>query len=311
MDRLSAMRVFARVAELGSFSAAAAALALSRATVSAQVAALEKDLGARLLDRTTRRVALTGDGTRFLTRCQRVFLELRAAEEELGPGDTEPSGRLVAHVAASLGRQLVIPALPGLLARHPSLQIDLRLGESPADPLAEGADIAIRGGTVSDPALVVQRAAASHWITCASPGYLERHGWPGTSGDLAAHQLIGYQAPGAATPHSWLLREGSRQRSLRPLCRATLDDPEALLAAALQGGGIVQTLDLLAAQALERRELVVLLPGSAVRGPPVSVIYPQDGQDSAAVRVFAAFAVDLLARCQQRAGIATGLMDTP
>jgi LysR family transcriptional regulator for bpeEF and oprC len=311
MDRLSAMRIFSRVAELGSFSAAAAALALSRATVSSQVAALEKDLGARLLDRTTRRVALTDDGTRFLARCQRVFLELQAAEGEFGLGDEEPSGRLVARVAASLGRQLVIPALPGLLARHPFLQIDLRLGESPTDPLAEGVDIAIRGGTVSDPALVVRRAAASHWITCASPGYLEHHGWPRTPGDLAAHQLIGYQAPGAATPHGWLFREGSRQRSLRPHCRATLDDPEALLAAALQGGGIVQTLDLLAAQALERRELVVLLPGSAVRGPPVSVIYPQDGRDSTAVRVFAAFAVDLMARCQQRVGIATGLMDTP
>jgi len=311
MDRLAAMKIFARVAELGSFSAAAEALGLSRPTVSTQVAALEKELGARLLDRTTRRVDLTGDGTRFLARCQRVFLELQAAEGELGPSSGEPGGRIVAHVAASLARRLVIPALPDLLARHPSLEIDLRLGEGSVDPLADGVDIAVRGGTVSDPRLVARRAAASHWITCASPGYLERHGWPRAPDDLAEHQLIGYQAPSAAKPHSWIFREGSRQLSLQPTCRATLDDPEALLAAAVRGAGILQTMDLLAAEALETRELVVLLPGSAVRGPPVSVIYPLDGQASAGVRLFADFAVELLGRCQRRAALVTGLMDAP
>ena len=305
------MTIFARVAELGSFSAAAELLDLSRATVSTQVAALEKDLGVRLLNRTTRKVALTGDGTRFLARCQRIFLELRAAEAELTPSGEEPRGRLVAHIAASLGRQLVIPALPDLLARHPSLEIDLRLGDGIANPLADGADIAVRAGTVSDPRLIVRRAAASHWITCASPDYLERRGWPRTPGDLARHQLLGYQAPGAARPHSWIFRQGGRQLSLEPQCRIILDDPESLLAAAVQGAGILHTMDLLAVQALERRELVALLPGSAVRGAPVSVIYPQSGQGSAGVRLFADFAIDLLGRCQQRAAVMTGLMDAP
>jgi len=311
MDRLSAMKVFTRVAELGSFSRAAQALDLSRATVSTQIARLEKSLGTRLLDRTTRRVALTDDGRRFLARCQRVLLELQAAEGELGLSGQEPGGRLVVHVTAALGRQLVMPALPDLLARRPSLELDLRLGEGSVDPPAEGVDIAIRGGTVSDGRLVVQRAAASHWITCASPGYLERHGWPQTPDDLSAHQLLGYRAPAAEAPHSWIFREGRRQLSLTPRCRSTCDDAEALLAAAVRGAGIVQTLDLLAAEALERRELVVLLPGTAVRGPPLSVIYPQDGRACAAVRFFSDFAVDLLGCCQRRAGTATGLMDSP
>jgi LysR family transcriptional regulator for bpeEF and oprC len=187
----------------------------------------------------------------------------------------------------------------------------LTLCEAGPNPAAGEADVAIRGGSVSDPRLAVQRTAASHWITCASPAYLKRHGWPRTPDDLAAHQLIGYRAPGAADPHGWMFRVGNRPMPLKPHCRATLDDPEALLAAAIGGAGIIQTLDLLAAQALEARELAVVLPGTAVRGPPVSVICPRGGSSPVAARLFAAFAVELLGRCQQRAGISTGLMDSP
>jgi LysR family transcriptional regulator for bpeEF and oprC len=311
MDRLAAMKVFARVAELGSFSAAAEALELSRASVSTQVAALEKDLAARLLSRTTRKVALTDDGARFLQRCHRVFQELRAAEEELREPGEVPTGRLLVHGAASLGRQLVSPALPDLLTRYPSLGVDLRLSDRIVDPPQEGVDIALRGGTVSDPRLIARRVATSHWITCGSPAYLEQHGWPREPGDLRAHRLLGYRAPGAARPHCWFFREGGRQLSLEPACHATFDDPEALLAAAAQGGGIVQAMDLLAAGALEKRELVVVLPGTAVRGPPVSVIYPQAEEAAASVRLFVEFAAGLLGLCQRRAAGATGLMDAP
>jgi LysR family transcriptional regulator for bpeEF and oprC len=307
MDQLAAMKVFGEVAERGSFSAAAESLGLSRAAVSTQVAALEKHLGVRLLDRTTRRVALTRDGTRFLERCRQVFRELRAAQDELGTSGEQPAGRLTVHLAAALGRQLLIPALPGFLARYPSLDVDLRLSDRLVEPPDEGVDLAVRGGSVSNPRLAVRPAAASHWITCASPDYLERHGWPQAPGGLGSHQLIGYRGAGAAKPHSWIFREGRRQLSLEPVCRATLDDPEALLAAAARGAGIIQTMDLLAAAALERGALAIVLPGTAVRGPPVSVIYPRVGQENAKLRVFATFAVELLGRCQRRAASATGL----
>lgn len=305
------MNVFARVAELGSFSAAAERLGLSRATVSSQVSALEQDLGARLLRRTTRRVALTDDGARFLQRCERVFQELRAAEDELQQSGEPPAGRLVAHVTASLGRQLVAPALPDFLDRYPSLDVDLRLGERIVDPPEDGVDVAVRAGTVGDPRRAAQRAATSHWITCGSPSYLERHGWPQVPDDLHSHQLVGYRAAGAARPHSWIFRDGRRQHSLEPACRTTLDDPEALLALAIGGGGLIQTMDLLAARALATRQLAVVLPGTAVRGPPVSVIYPQAGQAATGVRLFAGFVIDLLADHQRQTAAVTGLMDAP
>jgi LysR family transcriptional regulator for bpeEF and oprC len=311
MDQLAAMRAFARVAELGSFSAAADALGLSRAAVSTQIAALEKRFGTRLLHRTTRKVALTRDGSRLLERCRPVFRELQAAEDELDPSRELPAGRLKVHLVASLGRQLLVPALPGFLARYPSLELDVHLSDRIVDPPDEGMDVAIRSGTITNPGLLARRAAASRWITCASPGYLDGHGWPHTPTELLSHQLIGHRGPATGLPHSWIFREGRRQLSLEPPCRATLDDPEALLAAAVQGAGIIQTTDLLAATALEARQLITLLPGTAVRGPPISVIYPQVGQDAAKVRAFAEFAVEVLGGWQRRVAGVTGLMDTP
>lgn len=310
MDQLAAMKVFTRVAELGSFSGAADALDLSRAMVSTQVAALEKRYGVRLLNRTTRKVALTSEGKRFLERCRRVFNELQAAEEDLSHARETPSGRLKVDVPGSFGRYLLMPALPGFLARYPEVQIDVRINDRVVDLVAEQVDVAVRGGTVADPNLVARRAVGSRWITCASPAYLDQHGWPQSTADLAPHRLIGQLAPTTARPRSWVFQEGSRQLSLEPVFHATSDSPEALLVAAIHGAGIIQTMDLLAARPLQARELVVLLPGTAVRGPPVSVVYPQANQRLAKVRVFTDFTIDLLRQWQRRVAAITGLPDT-
>lgn len=310
MDQLAAMKVFARVAELGSFSAAADALDLSRAMASTQVAALEKRYGVRLLNRTTRKVALTSEGERFLEHCRRVFSELQAAEDDLSRAREKPSGRLKVDVPGAFGRYLLMPALPAFLARYPEVQIDVRINDRLVDLVAEQVDVAVRGGTITDPNLVVRRAVGSRWITCASPAYLDEHGWPQVPADLAPHHLVGYLAPGTARPRSWVFQEGSRQLALEPAFQATSDSPEALLIAAVHGAGVIQTMDLLAARPLQARELVVLLPGTAVRGPPVSVVYPQASQRLAKVRVFTDFTIDLLRQWQRRVAAITGLPDT-
>lgn len=310
MDQLAAMKVFARVAELGSFSAAADALDLSRAMASTQVAALEKRYGVRLLNRTTRKVALTSEGERFLEHCRRVFSELQAAEDDLSRAREKPSGRLKVDVPGAFGRYLLMPALPAFLARYPEVQIDVRINDRLVDLVAEQVDVAVRGGTITDPNLVVRRAVGSRWITCASPAYLDGHGWPQVPADLAPHHLVGYLAPGTARPRSWVFQEGSRQLALEPAFQATSDSPEALLIAAVHGAGVIQTMDLLAARPLQARELVVLLPGTAVRGPPVSVVYPQASQRLAKVRVFTDFTIDLLRQWQRRVAAITGLPDT-
>jgi len=310
MDQLAAMKVFARVAELGSFSAAADALDLSRAMASTQVAALEKRYGVRLLNRTTRKVALTSEGERFLEHCRRVFSELQAAEDDLSRAREKPSGRLKVDVPGAFGRYLLMPALPAFLARYPEVQIDVRINDRLVDLVAEQVDVAVRGGTITDPNLVVRRAVGSRWITCASPAYLDGRGWPQVPADLASHHLVGYLAPGTARPRSWVFQEGSRQLALEPAFQATSDSPEALLIAAVHGAGVIQTMDLLAARPLQARELVVLLPGTAVRGPPVSVVYPQASQRLAKVRVFTEFTIDLLRQWQRRVAAITGLPDT-
>lgn len=311
MDQLAAMRVFTRVAELGSFTAAADALDLSRAMVSTQVAGLEKRYGIRLLNRTTRKVALTSEGSRFLDHCRRVFAELQAAEDDLAHARERPRGRLTVDVPGAFGRYLLMPALPGFMARYPDLEVDIRVNDRLVDLVSERVDVAVRGGTITDPNLVVRRAVGSRWITCAAPSYLDRHGWPQAPADLAAHQLIGYVAPGSARPRAWVFQEGARQSTYEPLLKASSDSFEALLIAAVSGAGIVQATDLLAARALQQRELVVLLPGTAVRGPPVSVVYPQAGQGLAKVRVFTDFTIQLLRQWQRRVAAVTGLMDPP
>lgn len=311
MDQLAAMRVFARVAELGSFTAAAEALGLSRAMTSTQVAALEKRFGVRLLNRTTRKVALTSEGARFLEHCRRVFTELQTAEDDLSHARERPRGRLTVDVPGAFGRHLLMPALPEFLARYPELTLDVRINDRLVDLVEEQVDVAVRGGTIADPNLVVRRAVGSRWITCASPDYLDRRGWPQAPADLAAHDLIGSRTTRSQQGRGWVFQDGQRQLSMAPAFRATCDSPEALLVAAVSGAGIIQTTDLLAAPTLQRRELVVLLPGTAVRGPPVSVVYPQAGQRLAKVRVFTEFTIALLRRWQRRVAAATGLMDPP
>lgn len=311
MDQLAAMRVFARVAELGSFTAAADALGLSRAMASTQVAALEKRFRIRLLNRTTRKVALTSEGSRYLEHCRRVFAELQSAEDDLSRARERPSGRLTVDVPGAFGRHLLMPALPDFLARYPELTLDVRISDRTVDLVAERVDVAVRGGTVTDPNLVARRAVGSRWITCASPGYLERRGWPGSPADLADHDLIGFRTQLPQSGRGWVFQDGQRQMTLAPSFRATCDSPEALLVAAASGAGIIQTMDLLAARPLQDRELVVLLPGTAVRGPPVSVVYPQAGQRLAKVRVFTDFTIELLRSWQRRVATATGLLDPP
>ena len=306
MDQLSAMRTFVRVAELGSFSRAADALDLSRAMVSTQVAGLEKQYGVRLLNRTTRKVALTSEGSRFLERCQRVFGELQGAQDDLSHARERPQGRLRVDVPGAFGRNLLVPALPRFLSRYPELSIDLRINDRLVDLVAEQVDVAVRGGTVSDPNLVARHAVGSRWITCASPVYLERHGWPQTLEDLGSHRLIGYLGPGSARSRAWMFEESGRMRSLEADFRVTSDSPEALLLAAINGAGLIQTMDLLAARALEQRDLVVVLPGTSVRGPPVSVVYPPAGHRLAKVRVFAEFTIELLRKWQSRVAEITG-----
>jgi LysR family transcriptional regulator, regulator for bpeEF and oprC len=192
MDRLRAMQVFSLVAELGSFSKAADALNLPNATVSTLVAQLEAHLQAKLLARTTRRIALTEDGSAYLERIRRLLTELADIEDALAGQTRAPQGRVRVDVPAAAGRHVLAPALPDFCARYPGITVEIGSTDRPVDLIAEGVDCVIRGGAVHDETLVAKPLGEFETITCAAPSYLARAGEPRTLDDFAQHTAVNF-----------------------------------------------------------------------------------------------------------------------
>ena len=310
MEALQAMQAFSRVAELGSFTRAADELGLSRAMVSTHVRRLEKRYGLRLLNRTTRKVALTPAGAEYLGHCRRVFAELTAADETLRRAQEQPTGRVRLDVPGSFGRHILLPALPDFLARHPGIDLDLRFNERVVDLVKDGVDLAVRAGTVTDPDVVAHRISGSRWITCASPHYLARHGRPQTIADLADHVLIGSIPAGGAHPRPWLFaNDAAPAAELR--FRLTVNEAEAAMLAAARGAGITQTMDLLAARELVDGNLVTVLTEHTHPGPALSIVHTPAAQRLARVRVCSDFLRGLCEYVVQRAAAHTGTRPIP
>jgi LysR family transcriptional regulator for bpeEF and oprC len=300
------MQAFSRVAELGSFTRAADELGLSRAMVSTHVRRLEQRFGLKLLNRTTRKVAVTPAGADYLGHCRRIFAEIAAAEETLRQSKEQPTGRLRVDVPGSFGRHILLPALPDFLARYPGIDLEIRFNERVVDLVRENVDLAVRAGTVTDPNLVALRISGSRWITCASPAYLDRHGRPQTIEDLANHALIGAIPAGSAQPRPWTFAN-AESGSFEPRFRMTVNEAEAAMLAAASGAGITQTMDLLAARELVEGHLVMVLTQHTQLGPPLSIVHTPAAQRLARVRVFSEFLRGLLEYVAQRAALHTGL----
>jgi DNA-binding transcriptional LysR family regulator len=295
MDQLVAMRVFTRVAERGSFAQAADELDISRAAASAHVAALEKHLGARLLNRTTRRVSLTAEGTDYLRRARRILDEIHDAEETLRGSRSKPQGRLRVDVPVTFGRYLLLPALPEFTRRYPAIELDIRLNDRVVDLVAERVDIALRVGPLRQTAIVARRIAQTNIVTCASPTYLADRGEPRTPDDLREHRLLGVSPAAGGTPE-WTFPPPYTPKRLKLNFALTFNAAEAPVIAAAAGLGIVHTADLIVAEYIARGELRLILEGFIVPGPPISLVYPSSGHQSAKVRVFSDFAADLMHR---------------
>ena len=311
MDPLQAMQAFSKVAELASFTRAADELGLSRAMVSTHVQRLEKRFGLKLLNRTTRTVALTPAGAEYLGHCRRVFHEIRAAEDMLRRAQEQPEGRLRVDVPGSFGRHILLPALPEFLARYPRIKLELQLNERIVDLVQEEIDLTVRAGTVTDPNLVAQRVSGSRWITCASPAYLAKHGRPRTVADLANHVLIGSTPADSRQPRPWLFAADAGAPAGQPEYQMTINETEASMLAAAHGAGITQTMDLLAARALADGTLVLVLPETTLRGPPLSIVHTPAAQRLARVRVFSDFLRVLLEGVVRRTAAVTGLPPEP
>ncbi len=295
MDQLLAMRVFSRVAERGSFGQAADELGVSRAAASGHVAALEKHLGVRLLNRTTRRVSLTSEGAEYLRRCRRILDEIQDAEETLRGARSRPQGLLRVDVPVAFGRYLLLPALPEFTRRYPAIDLDIRLNDRVVDLVAERVDVALRVGNLQQSGLVARRVAQISVVTCASPTYLADHGEPQTPDDLRQHRLLATTPAGGGSPE-WSYPAPYTARRLKLHFAMQFNAAEAPVIAAAAGLGITRTVDLLVAEYVGRGELKLILNDFVVPGPVMSLVYPSAGHQSPKVRVFSDFAADLTRR---------------
>jgi LysR family transcriptional regulator for bpeEF and oprC len=300
MDQLACMRSFVRVADLHSFTRAADALGVSRAVISTHVAELEKHLRCQLLHRTTRRVGLTSDGAEYLARCQRILAELDGADEMLRGTRLSPQGRLRVDVPVVFGRALLIPALAKFTARYPQLQLEVQLNDRVVDLIAEEIDLVVRVGAVREPELIARRIVNTRLLTCASPDYLREHGVPAAPEELRRHKLIGHLGAGSRRPHKWQFQRGTVRRQLAFPCSVAFNSVEAQIMAALRGAGIVQSMDLVVAEALAGGKLELVLRDWSAPGAPISVVCRSALRDSPKIRVFADFAAELLLQYRRR-----------
>ena len=297
MDRFDAMQAFARVVETGSFTKAAQTLQVSRTTVTQLVQHLEARLRVRLLNRTTRQVNVTADGAAYYERVVRLLADLDDADTSLSGAAAEPRGRLRIDVPAPLARLLLVPALPGFLARYPDIQLDLGASDRNIDLIGENVDAVIRGGEVTDPSLVARRIGDLQAGLYAAPGYLREAGIPDHPAVLADshHRVVGYLRSRNGRVLPYTLQRGQDRITVQGRHRLALDDGNAYLAAGLAGLGVLWLPDYMAATHVARDELTRVLADWRVAPMPLYVAFPPNRHVSVKLRVFIDWVGALLA----------------
>jgi DNA-binding transcriptional LysR family regulator len=299
MDPAIEMRVFSRVVDRGSFSAAAEELGLTPSAVSKLVSRLEDRLGVRLLHRTTRRLALTPEGEAYHLRARDILAAIEDAETEVARSGTTPRGRLRVNAGTAFVLHELAAALPDFLDRYPDIEVELAVTDRVVDLLAENADVAIRTGPVGDPSLVARKIADAERGIFAAPAYLDRHGTPRAAEDLAQHNCIVLSSIPAI--NRWPFRDGADVKIIQVTSRVIVDDAEVAMRLAVAGAGIVRLSDLLVGEAVRRGLLVPLLVDQHVVEPvPVSAVYPQGRHRMAKVRAFVEFVVERFASAPWR-----------
>ncbi len=269
-DRLLALRLFARVAHKGSFSAAGRELNIPQSTASRTIATLEREIGVALFVRTTRAVTLTDAGLDFLARIEPVLAELDAAEHD-ARGTGELRGILRIGLATTFAVREVIPRLSDFMSRHPALRIDLMMGDEREDLVAEGVDVALRFGPLSDSTATVRRILAWPRVLVASRAYLDKAGIPLIPTDLTQHAI--FLGPASLGGH-WSFRKGNTATSFQVEGKLTISASLGAIAAAVEGLGIVMTPLGACRRELERGELVRLLPEWDAGTVELNAVYP-------------------------------------
>jgi DNA-binding transcriptional LysR family regulator len=292
VDRLAAIKVFVAIAEAGSLSAAGRRLGMPLTTVSRHLAALENDLGARLITRTTRDLTLTEPGRHYLESCRRVIAELEVAGRRVVGERGEPQGELAVTAPVVFGRLHVLPIITEFLKAFPRITMRLLLVDRVVELIEEGLDISVRIGPLPDSSLIATRVGTIRHVTCASPAYLTERGVPSSPRELVDHDVISFTALGA--PVRWIYPGGRtlHRVSVRP--RLIVNTAEAALDAAKEGLGITRVLSYQIAKDLANRSLRPILEAFEPEEIPISLLHREDRLPQAKVQTFIAFAVPRL-----------------
>lgn len=285
------MAAFVRAVEKGGFSPAARELGLTPSAVSKLVTRLEDRLGVRLLNRTTRRLALTPEGEAFFHRAQRILGDIEEAEQEASRFRERPRGKLRVNVGTAFGGHQFVPALPEFLARYPEIEVEITMTDRIVDLVEEGADIGIRSGALADSSLVARRICDMERVICASPAYLRRHGTPRKPGDLAGHNCMVI----ADSPQfrRWPFNFPDGVREVEVAGNVTANSAETLVRLATMGLGIIRLADVIVGDAIAKGELKpVLADLHHVEPLPLHAVYPHGRHRSPRVAALVDFLVE-------------------
>jgi DNA-binding transcriptional LysR family regulator len=291
MDKLRAMAIFVRIVDEGSLTAAADALGMSVPSVVRALAALERALGARLLNRTTRRSSLSDEGREYYERCKRVLAEVEAADASLSARRTEPRGRLRVTAPVMYGRLHLAPVVAEFLAKHPHMEIELLLLDRVVDLIEEGIDVALRIAHLPDSTLVALPVGETRRVVCAAASYLKRAGTPSVPADLAAHRCIVFS--GLSRGNDWSFGgKRATQVTVRPVLRTNQFD--VAIDACLRGFGCGQFLCYQVAALVDAGKLKRVLGDFEPEPVPIHLVYPHGRHVSANLRAFLDMAVPRL-----------------
>ncbi|WP_391488816.1 LysR family transcriptional regulator [Leclercia tamurae] len=294
MDKIQAMQLFIRVAELESFSRAADSMGLPKGSVSRQIQALENGLGTQLLHRTTRRVSLTQDGMVYYERAKDLLANMDELDGLFLHDPTSVSGRIRVDMPTGVARNLVIPRLPLFLQQYPGIELELSSSDRLVDVVREGFDCVVRVGILKDSGLIARPLGRLSVINCASPDYLSRFGYPDGLDDLSSHAVVHYATHLGTRPQGFEYYDGESTLWIKTGGVLTVNSTETYHASALAGLGIIQVPRVGVRDALRAKKLLEILPQYRARPMPVSLIYPHRRNLSRRVHLFMAWLTDIM-----------------
>ncbi|MEJ2800695.1 LysR family transcriptional regulator [Comamonadaceae bacterium PP-2] len=308
MDRFDAMLAFARVVETGSFTKAAETLHMSRTSVTQLVQQLEARLRVRLLNRTTRRVNVTADGTAYYERVVRLLADMDDAETGLSSASASPRGRLRVDVPSPLARMILVPALPDFHARYPDIQLDMGVSDRTVDLIGENVDCVVRGGELTDQSLMARRLPGLKLGVYAAPSYLDRLGTPLHPRELedTNHRIVGFLWARTGKAFPYAMHGDGESATVHGRYVLAVDDGNAYLAAGLAGLGILWLPDYMAEAHRARGELVPLFESWRLDPMPMYVAFPPNRHVSAKLRVFIDWVVALMAQHATKPAVRAG-----